>query len=659
MNTYKRLFPILVVCISWLLTTPPLQAKDDWLPIVPEDLAMKDNPAFPGSKAMVLYRSIERDDQMGSEKEYVRIKIFTEEGKSYGDVTIPPFDREFKIGNVQGRTIHPDGSIVPFSGQVFEKVVEKTKGYKYMTKSFTLPDVTPGSIVEYRYVRYWEALNPSTRTYYYFPRSEWALQNELFQKTAHFTFNPANPNMFSYRVQATRLPEGAKLNKDPLKGVISLDLSNLPPIEREPFMPPPYEMEMRVLFFYSDDNRIPEGDEYWKQRGKKWAGAAENFMDKKGAVQNAVASVTLPSDSPEVKAHKLYDFVQSFENLSFERRKSEKEAHALNLKDIKNVEDVIQNKYGYRSELNRTFVALARSAGIDATLAKVTERDEAILHKEWPAFSQLGPELALLKLNGKDVYCDAGSPYMPFGVLAWEDTGVMGLLLSKNMPTWITTPVPEPDGAVMKRVAKLTLADDGTLSGDVEVTFNGLYAYFRRFNGRDEDDTERKKNLEKYFEHWMLLKGDIELVEANDWKNANLPFVAKFKVTLPGYASQVGKRTLLPGTFFAGSYRNPFTATKRTNPIFMDYEFDDNDDVTITLPKSYQVESLPKALNDKNAVAELSATYANDNGTLHFTREFKFKTLGLEAKYYAALRQYFQAVQAGANEQAVLKSAGQ
>jgi Domain of Unknown Function with PDB structure (DUF3857)/Transglutaminase-like superfamily len=659
MNMYKRLFPILVACWFLLIASPVSQAKDDWLPIAPEDLAMKDSPANPGAKAMVLYRSIERDDQMGSEREYVRIKIFTDEGKSYADVTIPPFDREFKIGNVQGRTIHPDGSIVPFSGQVFEKVVVKGQGYKYSTKSFTLPDVTPGTIVEYRYVRYWEALNPSTRTYYYFPRSEWTLQNELFQRTAHFTFLPANPRLFSYRMQATRLPEGYKFNKDPLKGVVSLDVANIPALEREPFMPPRYEMEMRVLFFYSEDNRIPEGDEYWKQRGKKWAEQAESFMDKKGALQGAVASVTLPSDSPEAKAHKLYDFVQSFQNLSFERHKSEKEAHALNIKDIKNVEDVIQNKYGYRSELNRTFVALARSAGIEATLAKVTERDEAILHKEWPAFSQLGPELAVLKLNGKEIYLDPGTPYCPFEILPWEDTGVGGLLLSKNMPTWITTPMPAPEDAMMKRVAKLTLAEDGTVSGDVEVTFNGLYAYLRRFNGRDEDETARKKSLEKYLERWMVVKGDIELVEANDWKDSNKPFVAKFKVTLPGYAAQAGKRTLLPGTFFAGSYQNPFTATKRVYPIFMEYVFDDNDDVTITLPKSYQAESLPKALKDTNAVAEIAANYVNENGTLHFTREFKLKTIGLESKYYAAVRQYFQTIQAGANEQAVLKSSAQ
>jgi hypothetical protein len=70
-----------------------------------------------------------------------------------------------------------------------------------------------------------------------------------------------------------------------------------------------------------------------------------------------------------------------------------------------------------------------------------------------------------------------------------------------------------------------------------------------------------------------------------------------------------------------------------------------------------QVESLPKAISDKNGIAELATNYANDNGNLHFTRDFQLKGIVLEQKYYPALRDYFQKVQAGTNEQAVLKMA--
>ena len=109
----RRFIPCVLFSFLFLLWTPFAKA-DGWQPIDPADLAMKDNPAQPGAKAMILYRSIDRNDKTGSQQEYVRIKIFTEEGKSYADVTIPPFDRaEFKFSGVSGRTIHPETRSAP------------------------------------------------------------------------------------------------------------------------------------------------------------------------------------------------------------------------------------------------------------------------------------------------------------------------------------------------------------------------------------------------------------------------------------------------------------------------------------------------------------------------------------------------------------------
>lgn len=646
-----------LLLLFFLVTSPLALAKDDWLPISPADLALKDNPALPGSAAMILYRSVERNDLMGSEKEYVRIKIFNDEGKKYADVNMPPFDRDFKIGGVSGRTIHPDGSIVAFSGQVFEKVVQKSRGTKVTTKSFTLPDVTPGSIIEYRYTRYWDAYDPATRVYYYFPLSQWQVQGPLFQKATHFEFTPNDPSEFSYRMVGVHMTQNLKPTEDKLKHIITLDMTDVLPVEEEPYSPPEFENQAFVLFFYSTDLRIPEGDEYWKSHGKKWYGQVESFMDKKGAVSSALASVTQPSDSPEVKLHKIYDYVQGFENLTFESRKSEKEAKNLNLREIKSVEDVIKNKYGYRNQLNRTLVALARSAGLDAALIDLPERDELLLHKEWPFFSQLRYEIAVVNLNGKKIFLDPGTPYVPFGILPWEDTGATGLLWSKNMPDWTTVPLPEPADATVSRTAKVTLADDGSLSGEVVVTYTGEEAFRRRFRARNEDDAARKKSMEEHLQNWLPLKGDIELESVNDWNSSNLPLIVKYKINLPGYASQTGHRVLVPSTLFAGAYKPPFTASKRVAPIFMEYEYDHSDDVTISLPKTWQVESLPKPVKDSNAVADLTVNAANDNGALHFSRDFKMKGIALESKYYSALKGYYAGVQAGTNEQAVLKMA--
>jgi hypothetical protein len=115
------LAPAILYLLYFLTVGRPLPAKDEWLPIPPEDLALKDNPASPGAHAMILYRESSIDAAQAAFHEYVRIKIFTQEGTRAGDIEIPFFKGSDNMEDIRARTIHPDGSIVNFEGQSFEK----------------------------------------------------------------------------------------------------------------------------------------------------------------------------------------------------------------------------------------------------------------------------------------------------------------------------------------------------------------------------------------------------------------------------------------------------------------------------------------------------------------------------------------------------------
>ncbi|HEY3928876.1 MAG TPA: DUF3857 domain-containing protein [Candidatus Koribacter sp.] len=646
MRTITPLLLGSILAISPALLTQKAHAQ--WQPIPPEDLALKDNPAQPGAKAMILYRSVERDDDMGKETQYVRIKVFTEEGKEYGDVSLPLYNRgEVNIESIAARTIHPDGSIVPFNGKVFEKLVVQSRDFKYYTKAFTLADVTPGSILEYKYTVRWD-------NNLYFSHSEWDVSADLYERVAHFLFKPLQRGGEMYWALRTQnLPEEAKTNYDKNRQIVTLDVNNLPAVQKETYMPPKDEIAARVVFFYQQQ-RIPAADEFWKNYGKDWHNTAESFMNKKGAVSRDLEQVVSASDSPDVKLHKIYDHVQSFKNMTFEESKSEKEIKALKIREIKNVESVIESKSGYRNELNRTFVALARAAGLDATLVSVAERNNSLLHKDWPSGSQLEWEIALAKLDGKTIFLDPGTPFCPFGILPWEDTMITGLQLDKNAPVWTEIPASDPATAGIHRVAHMALSDDGSLSGEVEVTFTGEDSYLRRLWERNEDDAGKKKDMQDLMQGWLSYKADIELEKVNDWKSSHEPLVATYKVTLLGFASRAGHHVLVPSALFAGAYTNRFTATQRDYPIVMEYAYDNKDDVEIKLPDKFKVDTLPKDMSAQNALADLAVHSASDNGSLHLTREFKLKGLFFDKKYYGAMRNYYQSVQAGANEQAVL-----
>src|SRR5271166_6940256 len=52
-------------------------AVDDWQPIDPADLALKDNPKAPGADAMILYGETRVNEPKFFTESYTRMKIFT------------------------------------------------------------------------------------------------------------------------------------------------------------------------------------------------------------------------------------------------------------------------------------------------------------------------------------------------------------------------------------------------------------------------------------------------------------------------------------------------------------------------------------------------------------------------------------------------------
>src|SRR5690348_16608142 len=131
----------------------PLALAVSFQPVSPEELKMTSEPKAPGAPAIILFRQVDRDDRglTAHEDVYFRIKILTEEGRKYADVEIPFLKEQGNVVGIHARTIRPDGTVVDFNGKAFDKMIVKARGVKYMAKTFTLPDVQPGCILEYYY----------------------------------------------------------------------------------------------------------------------------------------------------------------------------------------------------------------------------------------------------------------------------------------------------------------------------------------------------------------------------------------------------------------------------------------------------------------------------------------------------------------------------
>jgi hypothetical protein len=637
---------VFMLTIAGLWRTPAVNG-DDWQPVSQEELKMTSVPEAPGAPAVILYRQVDRDDgRAGHENNYIRIKILTEEGRKYANVDIPFLKEQGNIHSIKARSIRSDGSIAQFDGKVYEQTIVKAKGIKYLAKTFSLPDVQIGSIIEYKYS------TDFNESYVY--DSNWVLSNELFTRRARFTLKPNQD--FSLRWNwPVGLPKGTQPPKEEA-GTIRMESQNIPAFQVEDFMPPENELKYRVDFIYSDETSLEKDPvKFWKAEAKKQNGRVEDFVNKKKAMEQAVSQTVASGDSQEAKLRKIYARVQQIRNISYAAEKSEQEQKREKEKPASSVEDVWKRGYGNGGQITWLFLGMARAAGFDASPVLVARRSDHFFKPGVMNARQLNDNVVLVKLDGKNWYFDPGTAFTPYGMLPWWETTVAGLRLGKDGGSWVETPLNDNTPTRIERKADLKLDSDGTLSGKLTVTYFGSEAQTLRMSERNEDETSRKKLLEDMVRETVPAAIDLDLVNKPDWSSSSPSFETQFTFKVPGWVAGAGKRALLPVGLFSAPEKNVFDHPTRVYPVCFQYAYRKVDDVTIELPLGWKVSSVAKPVDQDVKAAAYTMTAEDKSGTLHLTRILRNDLWMVSTENYPTLRNFFQLVRTGDEEQVVLQ----
>jgi len=183
---------------------------------------MTAEPKAPGAAAVYLYREETTIDADHTYSIYVRLKVLTEKGKDYANVSVQYGSQSdgfsYSIESLAGRTVHSDGTVIPFTGKPYQRLIEKTHGSKTMEKAFTLPSVEVGSILEYRYKLHFGGN--------WLVAPTWTVQQDLFMRKGYFLWkatvervSDSASHKLSKGISWTHtLPEGIEVKRATSKG---------------------------------------------------------------------------------------------------------------------------------------------------------------------------------------------------------------------------------------------------------------------------------------------------------------------------------------------------------------------------------------------------------------------------------------------------------
>ncbi|HEY0797468.1 MAG TPA: DUF3857 domain-containing protein [Acidisarcina sp.] len=643
------LLPLGLLCLHG-----PIAHASTWQAPTPAELSMTSAPDDPGAAGVYLFREEIGDDKLHFHSVYVRLKILTEDGKKYADVEMPIYEKaHYKIADIQGRTVHSDGTVIPYTGKPIDKLIVATREYQYHTRVFTLPDVQVGSILEYRYdLRYDD-------DFVYEPT--WFIQQEIPVRAAHYKFVPYQRELQGPHGEITegqtayvpQLPAGAEIKYNQLSQIYELDMVNIPATPQEEFMPPMQSLSYRVQFYYTAFRKV---EDYWKDEGKYWSKDVDKFASTSKKIQEAVQQIVLPGDTEQQKVAKVYDAMMPLENTSFTRERSTEENKAEGLK-VKTAADIWEQKRGNDDEITLLFIAMVRAAGLKAYAMRLTSRDRTIFRPAFLSMSQLDDDVAIVLIDGKEQFFDPGQRYCAFGQMHWKHTLTQGLRQTEHGTEIAESPGLGYQQSTVLRSAELTLGPQGQVTGFIRINMAGEEALKWRQEALVSDVEAVKKKFQEELQ--SRLPSGVEartnhFLGLADSKSA-LMAVVDVSGTL---GTSTAKRVFLPSCFFEAGSKPLFSHEKRELPIDLLYPYQMKDTVVIKLPPTLVAESVPKNTQlplVKRAI--FGATYKVDAGVYTQSRLLLLATSFYDAKEYPELRDFYQKMNAQDQQQIILKVA--
>ncbi len=711
-----RFHDALPLCFVLAVGSVSLVAHAQFPPVSKEELAMTSDAKAHGAAAVYLNREETEDDPHAFRTIYARIKVLTEEGKSAAVVHVnypqtfvfnaagtnssrmtggqggsstattigppntahwdvpslnhtgedQPWDTDSYVGKVEigaleGRVIHPDGTVIPLAGKPAE-LLKVTKGPRGSETTFTMPGVEVGSIIEYRYqIRYDRFLTAP----------DWQLQKPYFIHKERFVFRPSaqflpqggsgvgvgdsslkdpHDNILTDINLRPVLPSGKSVTRDAM-GNWTIDLTDVAAIPQEPFAPPLDAQAYGVDFFYTYTFDVKD---YWQKQMGYWTKQVNAYTASSQALQKAVKDAISPSDSPLEKAKKLYVLVQKIQNTD-----SSPDGAPLTGSEFiprGKVDSVLQSQKGSSNQIAYLYLALVRVAGVSARPQRIASRSIHIFSAQYMDNIQLDTVLIGLQIDGKEILLDPGTKMAPFETLHWAHTGAGGVAMdASNRAEVIVTPLQKIADNGTLHVGTINVSPNGAVSGTLKVAFIGQRAIELRQLGVNSGVDAVKAEISSMIAQQVPpgIHAVVDHLVYLDDPDRQLLAVIPVSGSL---SRESDRRLVLPRTFFEAQEQNPFpAASSRELPVDMRYPAQEQEQITYTLPSGF---ALPKAPEDAklkwegNAAFELHTKVEGSSVTdaRVFVRAFTI----LDAKDYGELHDFYQKVVAADQQPLVL-----
>ena len=561
----------------------PFEAKAaEWKDIRPAVLQMDHHPADSNATAVILSdvgkMFVDRGGDLRFER-HKRIKLLSEAAyDEYGtvDIYFTSEDREERVKDVEGHTFILDDNgevqrIELDSDDVFEE--EVTESTSKVT--FTLPNLEPGAVIEYKYeMRSENPLQVPT----------WSFQDGA--PTVYSEYEARIPDMLDF-VQLKRGDEAFDVNesKRVRKNMEHRWVAtNIPALREEPYMTTveDYRLAIRFQVRSFQNPRTGKVTNFMES----WPELAEDLMEndsfgrqlgRHGDVNDRTERLVsgLSTDAERLEA--IYDFVSS--NVDWDERN-----RFIPSDDL---DDVLERRRGSSADINMLLCSMLQIADMEAYPVLISTRGHGAVVPLYPFVSQFNSVIVAAKMGENYVLLDATDPDLPAGQLPVRDLNKQGWLVKEETPAWVTIP---PTGSSSRStLVRAQIQDNGSVASTITVTDKSYRALRSRKAFREADDAHAyvKSDL-------LSVESVVESAETSGTTRDEKQMRTSTDVTLPAYAQVAGDFMYINPMILGRFEEAVFEKETRSFPVDVPYPLLDQYTFSLQVPEGYEVKELPE-----------------------------------------------------------------
>ncbi len=608
-----------------------------------DELLMSQYDADPDAAAVVLgdfgkiYVSYNQNDGfMVNFEQHIRVKIFNKNGYDQADVAIPFYQPE------RGNSKEVVSGISGFTYNIVNGKVEKEKLHNsavfsnqlsgpYHQITFTMPKVSEGSVIEYRYKLtspfiatlpqwyfqqeipvVWSELTTTVPEYYHYLKLSNGFHPYHIRESSHGT--ERKPVTYKeQRSQQGMVSKSSKYHYSDVSYRTNVDryvAKDIPAFRGENYVARNKDY-MLSLEHQLQSTQLP-GSKYEDILGS-WTSIEKVLSEHErfGKLMQKSTSLKVIAEAIDGKAsNDLEKATLAHEYIMTDFRWNGNNGYL----GTQTVKSLFESKSGNVADLALCYIALCKMMELDVAPVLSSTREHGRVHPVSPILSKYNYVLAALIIDDEQHLIDVSDPLTPFGVLPQKCLNERGRIINKDNSDWVSL---QPGSKFQKiSSARFTISETGELNGLVQMQNSGYSALNALRQIKEKGDDAYKENKKSTLENFDIHKHELKYNFTEDL----MKLEEELEGTIVDAAVVMGTKVMFNPNIFKLVEENPFKDEKRHYPVDIIYPTDESNIVNIALPEGYLVGELPESiaigLPDNSATFHFRCASSQNNITL-------------------------------------------